>query len=502
MRHAWQRAPLDAAVFRLGAEIEDAQDLPDAPSWWARVVELEPGSSDALFSWAKSALRLGQFQVAGRALDSTPPAARQTAAYHELMAGIALAAHHRDAADAQFAEAARLEPANPMHRINRASLRLEADDTTIQSTARVELESAVGDDAPSRLPALRALLGDALRRHDRQRITDWRARLLAVPQRSWNDDILCLSATLDEAAFNSVLTDLEKRAEGHLADLVTLADWLTAHDRAGETRRWLGTIPGPIRGETRVQICFMNSLTVLGDWKTLQEALTAGPWRQLDFLRRATLVRVARELGEPDSAAWHDLVQSLDGQPQVLLLLAETVQAWGWEDRSEAVFWTVADQDPLARRGALRSLWQHYSATGNTPGLLRVARRQYTDAPDDPLARNNYAFLSMLLHGSSELADRLSREVAAVPGAAPEFLATRAFALHCAGKAAEAVQVLEALPAEVRQSPGVALYYGLALEGAGQRKEAVEFAGLAARARLLPEEKRLLEDLQVRLAGR
>ncbi|MDR3406320.1 MAG: hypothetical protein P4L99_27800 [Chthoniobacter sp.] len=464
-RRALQVAPQNGSVVRLGAELEEAQDLPDAALWWARVVQLEPGNTEALFSWAKTALRNGQRETAERALQLASPAARQSASYCELMAGVALGAKRPDSANAYFSEAARLEPQNPVHRMNLASLRLGAQDAATAAAARLELEASAESAPATRLLALRALLGDAVRRQDAERQRTLREQLLAMPDRSWNDGILCLSAAQDAAAFRSELGPLEVRAPADSRQIVALADWLTAHGHGDETKRWLTSLPDPRRAEVRVQICLANAFTVTADWKALRQFLGTGNWQQIDFLRRATLVRTTKEIGEPYEKDWRELIASVTDQPEALLMLGQTAQAWGWTEQAENTYWQAAGKQIAVRQGALRSLWVLYSATQNTPGLLRVARQQYGDNPDDPLAKNNYAFLSLLLHANPTAAARLAREVGTTAGAPPAIRchpSLRAAPRGSAGRSARAA----ATPA--RAGPAAARPRALLCAGPGR----------------------------------
>ncbi len=114
--------------------------------------------------------------IALEALDRVPAQWRDTAAYHELLAGASAADGQLQAADDNFAAAAQLDPKNPEHLVNLTTLRLtSATDDTLRQSARDPLERL----APfSPLPATRALLADALRQHDPARIARFRAAML------------------------------------------------------------------------------------------------------------------------------------------------------------------------------------------------------------------------------------------------------------------------------------------------------------------------------------
>jgi Flp pilus assembly protein TadD len=88
----------------------------------------------------------------------------------------------------------------------------------------------------------------------------------------------------------------------------------------------------------------------------------------------------------------------------------------------------------------------------------------------------------------------LAEEAYRAEPANPAFLSTRAFSLHAQGRNSEALALLETLPGAALETPGIALYYGVALAAAGELERATKYLSLAEHAQLLPEEKRLLEQ--------
>jgi len=133
-----------------------------------------------------------------------------------------------------------------------------------------------------------------------------------------------------------------------------------------------------------------------------------------------------------------------------------------------------------------------------------VAKAQIALDPDDPTRKNNYAFLSVLLNGTSDHALRLAREASASNPKLPEWAATYAYALHLAGRDAEARKVMENLDPEALNRPGVALYYAIVLAGNGDNNKARETLARLNPAGMLPEEQKLAVALaqQLNVASR
>jgi len=140
----------------------------------------------------------------------------------------------------------------------------------------------------------------------------------------------------------------------------------------------------------------------------------------------------------------------------------------------------------------LDRLWTIYQSERNTAGLLRVAATQYAVNPNNLVARNNYAFLLLLLDINQEKAVRLAEETASQAPYQPKVAATLAFARFRQGNPELARQILEKFDKQTLQDPGIALYYALSLATTHQSDEALRYAEIAERSQsLLPEEASL-----------
>ena len=113
--------------------------------------------------------------------------------------------------------------------------------------------------------------------------------------------------------------------------------------------------------------------------------------------------------------------------------------------------------------------------------------------PKDLDAKNNLAATSMLLKLNLSKAYELAKELYAERPDNAIIASTYAFALHLRGSTPEGLAVLQKLKPESLEDPPVALYYGVLLSASGQPAQARKYLDLAQPAKLLPEEKQLLE---------
>ena len=141
----------------------------------------------------------------------------------------------------------------------------------------------------------------------------------------------------------------------------------------------------------------------------------------------------------------------------------------------------------------------------NTLDVVRRNREQY--GVHALVAGNNVACLLLLLNRhavtpfATDSAFVSARDLYQRFPTDPRYVSTYAYALHVRGNSAEALKIMQTLRQEQLAEPATALYYGVLLSARGEVAEAAKYLALAAgNAKLLPEEKQLLEE--ARLAAR
>jgi hypothetical protein len=489
----------NAEAARMMAEISEMQDQPAALTWRIRVAQREPGSTGDIMAWAKCALRFGQGQMAFNALNSLPPDFKDhSAEYHELMAGWAVAARAPGLAEAHFVKAAELDHENPLHRVNLAAFRLtNSSNPELRAAAARDLEALAADPKVTFF-AVRTLLADAIRHRDAARARRFAEKLRALPGHTFGDELSCLESGMAEPALHHAIEELEHRAASDPALATQLGDSLNSHGLADETLRWFAALPEPVRSNVRVQITAAEAYLAKRDWDGLENFLAKREWGDGEYLRRAMLIRTHRERSQPWEREWKQLVTDVSAKQPEGFLLSQLLIGWKWRDEALELLWDAATQ-PRTGSKALRYLWDLYAETNETANLLRVAKAQIDIDPSNPTNKNNVAFLSLMLYGASERAERLAGEISAMNPKIPEWAATYAYALHLAGKEAEAKKVMEKLPPEALGRPGIALYYAIVLAANGDNDRAKEsFAKLNPRG-MLPEERKLAAALAQQL---
>jgi hypothetical protein len=223
--------------------------------------------------------------------------------------------------------------------------------------------------------------------------------------------------------------------------------------------------------------------------------LQDGKWKEFDFLRLAMLARAYREQRQEFAAQteWRAAVRATSDHARQLAALARMANKWGWGKEKEEVLKLIVERFP-GERWALQSLNHHYLATGNTRGLHKIYSTLVEYDANDFAAKNNLAATSLLLNLQTNKAHEMAHEAWLKATNNVAFASTYAWSLHLQGRTAEGLAVLDALPPERLESPGVALYYGAMQVAVNAPAKAKKHLALAETGQLLPEEKTLLAN--------
>jgi len=501
-RRILQINPDSVEACRIMAAVSEKTGLRAALDWRRRVMDLGKATPNDLILLARVAVRFDDRSTADVAMSRLPESAKETAEYHALLADIALAQRDIPELQQQLTEAARLDPANKDYAMRLAALRLSGSDADGRAEGKKKLIEMQNDPALRR-EATRYLTENALRQNTTLAALELARQLDGYPEKTFADKILLLTA-LDAAKDNGFPAFFEEMKTSSADDperAAALLTWLNLHMRAADAIAWSATFPPGVSGQQRVQIALSDSFVATKDWPGLQRLVNSGNWGTIDFLRNALHARALREMGnEADFASqWNEALKKVAINTRQALILAETVNNWGWRAEAIEMFWIIA-KDPVKGDDALRTLYTYFSKNKDTENLYRVLLHQIELHPNDRNVQNNFAQLSLLLNLNALRAQKTAKEVYEKDPKNPAYVSTYAFALHTQGDNKKALGVLETLSAEQLHQPDVATYYGIMLAAAGDQARAAEFLDLGEKASLLPQEKTLIEKARRSLA--
>jgi len=293
--------------------------------------------------------------------------------------------------------------------------------------------------------------------------------------------------------FPKTLDGLQKEAASDARKTYDLVMWQAARRGPADALAWLQSLPPETRTNQPAALLSAQCRTAIRDWEGLQASLAEEQWAELDFVRRAyqSLALRGQRLNSSASIAWDAAFKSTRGRKENLVMLLRLAASWNWISESEDLLWTITRNFP-ADKWAPVALSRNLLMEGRTRSLMTLYAQQAKANPKDLSAKNNLAMTALLLNEPGERPHELAAEVYHKAPTNASYASTYAFSLHLQEKTVEGLKVLETLTPQQLREPGIAACYSLLLNASGQIDRARPYLELASRARLLPEERKLL----------
>jgi tetratricopeptide (TPR) repeat protein len=498
LQRALRYKPKDVEACRLMAELTETSRSPSALLWRSRVVELKPHSLDDRLALAQTALMLRDYASATNALEGVDASGKKTASYHNVAGTVASTVNQLADAESHFLEATRLEPENPVPQLNLAVVRLHGTNDPVLAGARTTLKNlcANSTNATLRCQAVRELVVDAMRHKQADAALALSKELVEQTNSVFRDRLLRLDVlrATTNAEFEPALVAFQREATNSSGKIYEMAMWQMAKTSPAETLTWLRTLPMNTQTNQPVALLMTECYTMLKDWRGLQASLDQQNWGELEFIRHAFQTRALRgqELGGAAKAEWEQALKAANGQKGSLVMLLRLAAQWNWLSEAEEILWTVVNRYP-DEKWAFQALSQALFAGGRTRPLMMLYGQQVKRSPSDLGAKNNLAMTALLLDAQELKPHQLAREVYEKAPTNSSYASTYAFSLHVQEKNAEALKVIEQLKPQDLEIPSISGYYGMILQATGHREKARKYLDLSSKARLLPEEQKLLD---------
>jgi predicted Zn-dependent protease len=504
LQRALKYNPKDVEACRLMGDLTEASRSPSALIWRSKVVDLRPHSTDDRLALAQTALMLRDYASATNALEGVDPQDKKKAAYHNVAGTVASTVNRLPEAEAHFLEASRLEPQNAIPQLNLAVVRLHSTNAQALTEARMTLKTLSGNTTNStlRCQALRELVVDAMRYNQTNAALTLTRNLLEQTNSLFRDRILRLEILRDthDPEFESALPVFQREAAGDPGKIYELAMWQMGKTSPNEALSWLRTLPMSTQTNQPVSLLMAECFTMLKDWAGLHTYLESQQWGELEFIRHAFETRALRsqELTGAAKGEWELALKAANGQKQALVMLLRLAAQWTWISEAEELLWTIVNRYP-DEKWASQTLSQALFVGGRTRPLMQLYSQELKRAPSDLGIKNNLAMTALLLDAAELKPHQLAREIYDKAPTNTTFVSTYAFSLHVQERNAEALRIIEQLKPQELENPSIAGYYGIILQAAGNPEKARKYLEISAKAKLLPEEKRLIDQARAKV---
>jgi Tfp pilus assembly protein PilF len=486
------------------AEAAEKQNLEEAISWREQIARLRPKDPDSQLNLVSAALRFGKLDLARKALDQIPANDRDRAAFHVVAGWLASAEGNFAEQEEQFAAAVKKEPRNDLYQFNLAALQIHSSDAQNSAKARENLERLVKL-APYRTGALRALLNDAVARNDLSAGDNFAQQLQMSQEVTFGDYLLCLNfyRKLDEKKFHLLLERVKPFAAKNPSDLASLMEWMNRNGLTGEVVKWIEKLPAEKLTAPPAAVAVADAYANAKNWMRLKRWTRKGMWGESDYLRLAYQAFATRQSRQDSAdtefhALWRAAEQSTHDQPEREIVLARLASKWNLEKESEQLWLRVAEDPPL-RREALDSLRALYREDNDTEKLYNVLQRLHDSSPNEAPITADLARLGLNLERNVERSHELAKEAHDRALNEVNCAVTYAFSLYRLGRNAEALAIIQGLPADQLRDPHAAVYAALLLADASQIDAAKDYLA-AADDEIYPEERVVLDEAKAKSA--
>jgi predicted Zn-dependent protease len=487
------------------AEAAEKQNLEEAISWREQIARLRPKDPDSRLNLVSAALRFGKLDLARKALDRIPPHDRDRAAYHVVAGWLACAEGNFAEQEEQFAAAVKKEPANDLYQFNLAALQIHSSDAEKNAKARENLER-LSKLAPYRTGALRALLNNTVARNDLSAADNFAQQLQMSQEVTFGDYLLCLNfyRKLDEKKFHVLLERVKPFAARNPSDLASLMEWMNRNELTGEAIKWIDKLPPEKLTAPPASVVVADAYANAKNWTRLKRWTRKGMWGESDYLRLAYQAIATRQSRQDSTdtefhALWRTAEQSTHDEPERELVLARLASKWNLEKESEQL-WLRVSEDPPLRREALDTLRRLYREDNDTGKLYDVLQRLHESSPNEAPITADLARLGLNLERNVERSHELAKEAHDRGPNELNCAVTYAFSLYRLGRNAEALAIIQGLPADQLRDPHAAVYAALLLADASQIDAASDYLA-AADDEIYAEEKRVVDEARTKIAS-
>ncbi|MBC7366180.1 MAG: hypothetical protein H7343_05095 [Undibacterium sp.] len=500
-RKSLKSSTQNAEAWRIAAAASKARDLPEAVSYQDSLCREEPTKENYL-----ELIRLAlHFDVPGYALEtikSVGPEARGDANFHRLAAQVYTRTGQPTAARFHLVVLTQLQPADHTAQLDLAEIELTADPRGKDVALRARV-LALADKRGLGGRALTLLLRENVTRKVTTGTAELVRRLLLVPDLSVADRLLLIEgqALLGRSEGLVVLRRLQDEVVDKPADAARVLELFIRTGRAAEVAPWFATLPEKTRKDEEVQHQMAEALLVMREASALEAFLRGGRWPLRDYLREAFLAHAYRDLGRSAefSEAWKQALIGAGADLRKTVALLARVDDWRWVNERHDVVWKLFALLPTNESvQQVLITWERHQ--NNTANLNRLFARIVEMQPKNDVARNNLAYLSLLLDTNLGRASLMAADLTKTSPKNPFFVTTHALALYKQGHAAEALARLDTLTATERTEPVRMLCRALCLAALGQAATASDLLNGVVLTQLLPEEKRLAERVQTEVA--
>ena len=501
LQSAVQADPCNVDAARLTAQLLEITGSPAAIGWRIRTAQLEPANMTNRLDWALTALKMHDAKSAQYALGGLDEKSMHTARYHKVAGALAWNLGKIDDAQRHYQAARLLEPDNPASALNFATIGLVSTNEEVASAGRLSLEQLATNGSLDVI-ALRYLALDATKHKEAAAAFEYTKRIVTNSSATFGDKLNYLNFLrgAQGAETDSWLSTLKQQATNSPGDTFALGQWLARNEGSSNALQWLSTLPAELQVRQPVPLVITECQVSVKDWAALVATVEDEDWAGAEPLRLAFESLALRSLGDDQEAQdlWTKVRRESARQLDQKYALAQLTSAWGWVPEELEVLKDIVAEFPR-EKWAVETLARRFHDLGQTQELETLLFNQLSAHGTNVALKASLAHVCLLRKSHVQMAHRLAKEAFDTAPGDPLVICTYAYSLLLQGDLDHALKTLDHLESQELQIPWVAACYGVIEAESGNKRAARELLERAQAARLLPEERELVQLAKARL---
>ena len=494
-----QARPQSMEAKRRLADFYERTGQRQALDLWKEIARLEPNVPENLLGWAGAALRFKDVGTVRTVLQQVRQSGHTDADFYRLSAGLALMNRDPGALEENLAELARLQPEDLRVRLNLAIARLQDPENPRAADARTALIGLARSDTV-RIRAIVELVNDIARRWPKpavERTAAFQHLVLEItPPKGPRLDPPEIGDPLEQLLGFAMLQPAPSAD-----DTAILLNLMILNGRSAAAFEWIEALPLKTRSATPVLVVSAEAALRSNDLPRLRRTLLAGAWGLVPITAVDQAIKAReghdRTTSSAEHSPWSRAVDACAASLPGMRMLVRLSEAWQWPEERRQVL--LATTRAFPREGwAWRQLISYALARRDSEQLGQTYQRWSRAVSGDTGIQVEAAIIGLLLQQRGAPRVRDTAEYYRLQPGNPGASVAHALALWREKRTAEALLLLDALPAGAYAEPRFALVYGLLLADAGRVSASEKMLDRATADRLLPEELLLVEQARAR----
>ncbi|MES2695369.1 MAG: hypothetical protein V4773_17970 [Verrucomicrobiota bacterium] len=487
-----QGAADNVEAWRIAALAAKKLNRPEAIFYQDSLCRLSPSKENQM-EYIRLAILFKQDGMAVQGIKKAGGSAANDPDFHEMAAQVYSRLERRTESKYHLLSLLELRPTDKKAELDLAAIEI-AEDTERKNLALRGRIRSLADNPESRLRALSMLLADSVRGEVIVETAELANRLRLVPNLPIHERLLLVHAShlATPAKLAEDLAALQRETATKASEVSSVMRLMSTIGMNEDVPKWYRTLTDEVRASEIVKLSVAEAIFALKRWSELRSLVTEGSWTNLEYVRRAFLAYTYKVDGSVSAfdEAWKGAVLDAGDNVRETLDLYTRVERWGWQRERFDVLWRLFSMMPENKDiRQMLLLWERQQ--GNTANLNRLFARIVDMDPNDRVAKNNFAYTSLLLDANVSRAGLIAKEVVEAEPENPYYKTTLALSLYKQGKEVEALTILDSLRTSALATPERTALRALFLAGNGKHEEASAALEKIVARGLLPEEKRL-----------